>query len=144
AVRVPGNHRVIMFLIEVKTSFLSVQKIDVELNAFDFDLDLRWRISAQNICVQFQPFRLANRRVISLDDWDLSKKISNRIGDQIFSHVHRQGERLHHEMIAEPVDDQPRQSIAFAPNNSAKPWIDASSSAVLRRLADAPFEEIQV
>jgi hypothetical protein len=35
-------------LIEIKTGFLSMQKIEFELYAIEFDLDLRWRISAQN------------------------------------------------------------------------------------------------
>src|SRR4029077_19083761 len=144
AARVSGNGRIIVFLIEIKTGLLSVQKIDFELYAFDFDLDLRWRISAQNVRVQFQPFCLANRRIISLDDGGVSKKIDNRVSDQIFSHVHRQSERLHHEMIAVPVNDQSGQSIAFAPNNSAKPGIDASPNTVFCRLRDASLEEVQV
>ena len=100
-----GNDRIIVFLIEIKTGLLSMQKIDFELYALDFDLDLRCTVSAQNACVKFQSFRLPNRRVISLDDLGVPKKINNRIGEQISSHVHRQRERLHHEMITVSVDD---------------------------------------
>src|SRR4029453_9441962 len=47
-------------------------------------------------------------------------------------------------MVAVPVDDQPRQSIAFAPNDPAEFGIDATSCPVFCRLGDASFEEIQV
>src|SRR6266481_5966657 len=68
----------------------------------------------------------------------------NRIGDQIFSHIHRQRERLHHKTVAVSVDDYPGKSVAFAPNNAAKPWVDPSPRTVFCRLCDSAFEEIQI
>ena len=59
-------------------------------------------------------------------------------------HVHRQRERLHHKIVAVPVDDQPGKSVAFAPNNAAKPWIEMSPRTVFCRLCDSAFEEIQI
>ena len=38
----------------------------------------------------------------------------------------------------------PGKSVAFAPNDAAKPRIDASPRTVFCRLRDSAFEEIQV
>src|SRR4029450_6974827 len=72
------------------------------------------------------------------------KNIFYCIGDQIFSYIHGECKRLHNETLAVPVDDQPGQSVAFAPNNAAQPRIDASPGAVLPGLGDSALEEIQV
>src|SRR5439155_13857025 len=127
-----------------------------------FDLELRRSLTAQNAAVQFKAFRATNRRIVSLDDRWWRKfatcvrlvgrletcatfgKIDNRVRDQIFSHVHRQRERLQREIIAVPIDNYPWKSVAVAPDDTAKLLIHASPHTVFRCLRNSSFEEIQV
>src|SRR5947207_8886080 len=93
--RVSSYDFVILPLIEIKTGLVSAQKIDIEFYAFHFDHDRRQRRGAlENASAQFQSFRPADWRVVALDDRRRTEQIDNCARDQIFSQIHRQGERL--------------------------------------------------
>src|SRR5438552_12844239 len=68
----------------------------------------------------------------------------DRLDDQIFPHIHRQGERLHDKMLTIAIDDEAGQSIALAPNHAAKFCIDLSTRPVFRRLSDATFKKVEI
>ena len=94
-----------MLLIQIKTGLVPAQKIDFELQAFNFDDRLRRSSPSQNTRTQFEPFGLSDRSVITFDDSDVAEQIGHCSGDQILSDVHRQGQRLQNELIAIAVDD---------------------------------------
>src|SRR5207302_4839023 len=93
--RVLRDSGVILRLIEIKSRFLRVQKIDIELQSVDFNFDWSGRRGAlQNSSSQIQSLSFPHRRIISLDDCDPSKNIDNCSDNQGFPQIHRQRERL--------------------------------------------------
>ena len=71
-------------------------------------------------------------------------KILQRPNDQLFSLIHREGQRLQHKMIAVAIDDHAGQSVAFAPDEAAKSRIDPAPRPVLDRLRDPALKEIEI
>ena len=141
--RVFRDDSVIVLLIEVETGLVSAQKIDLEFHAFDFDGDLRGR-ALQNPAAQLQSLCFTNRGVVSFDDGDVAEQIDHCSSDEILSHVHPKRERLQNEMIAITIDDHARQTVAFAPHNTAQFRIDISPVAVLGSLRNPAPKEIRI
>src|SRR5205807_7744111 len=78
------------------------------------------------------------------DDYDRSEKIDNRSDEQLFSLVHRERQRLEHEIIVVAVENHTRQAVAFAPNDPSQFWIDLPPVAILICLCDSPFKKIEI
>jgi len=143
--RVLRDSGVILRLIEIKSRFLRVQKIDIELQAADFDFDRPGRSGAlQNARDQFKSFCLSDRRVVPLDDCDASEQIDNRADDERLAQIHSQGQGLQNEIVVVTIKDYAGQAVALAPNHAAKFWIDLSAIAIVGRLRDPALEEIEV
>src|SRR6185369_5391689 len=54
------------------------------------------------------------------------------------------GQRLQNKMLAVAIDDHTRQSVALAPNHATKSIVDLSPFAILSRLRDPAFEEVEI
>ena len=67
-----------------------------------------------------------------------------RPDDQFFPLIHRQGQRLEHEMVAVTIDDHAGQPIALAPDKPAKPRIDPAPRPIFHRLRDPALEKIEI
>src|SRR6478672_4572817 len=64
--------------------------------------------------------------------------------DQILSHVHRQRERLQHEIVAVTIDDHAWKTVAFAPHHAAQLCIEVSPVPIFGSLLDAAPEKILI
>ena len=132
-------------LIEIETGLVTVQKIDLEVHAFDFD-----RRFARESVPRKTPYAVPIPRLVRTGASfrstmrDAAEQIDDCSRDQILSHVHRQRERLQNEMIAVAVDDHARKTVAFAPHNPTQLWIDISSVTVFGSLHDAASKEIEI
>src|ERR1051326_1318353 len=111
------NDRIVVTLVEIETRLVAVQKINRKGDLADSDNDVGRSFTAQDGCAQIQTFSLANRRIVSLDDRDVAKKIGQSAKNQIFSPVHRQGKRLQDKVPVIAVDNHARETIAFAPTH---------------------------
>src|SRR5215471_8584782 len=98
----------------------------------------------QNSGAQFEPFGLSHGRIVSLYDRFRAKKIDHRLHNQLFSLIHRQGQRLENKKVAVAIEDHAGKSVAFAPNDAATPRINLSPVTVFVCLRDAAFEKIEI
>ena len=144
AVRVRRDGRVMLHLIEIEAGLLRVHQVDGEPQAVDLDLLLGRRFAEEHAGSQLQSFRTAHRRIVALDDRSRAEHASQRLDDQLLPHVHRERQRLQHELIAVAIDDHARQSVALAPDHSAQPRIHAATRAIFHRLCDAALEKIEI
>src|SRR6266513_623279 len=64
--------------------------------------------------------------------------------DQFLSKVHRQRERLQHEIVAVTIDDHARKTVAFAPYQAAQFCVDVSPVPVFGSLLDAAPAKIEI
>ncbi len=157
--RVLRDECVVRQLIEIKAGLLRMQQIDLQFQTGHFDLDSPGAFAAQNPAAQFHSFRATHRRVVALDDlqggrsaWPVAlgrwsarpTTIFQRPNDQLFSLIHREGERLQNEMVAVAIDDHAGQPIALAPDQPAKSRIDPAPRPILDRLRDSALEKIEI
>jgi hypothetical protein len=58
--------------------------------------------------------------------------------------IHRQGQRLHHQMIAVAIDDQAGNSVRLRPDQTAQRGIERQGVAIGHRLLDTTCKELQI
>ena len=62
------DERIVRQLIEIKTGLLRVQRVDLQFQSGDLDLDLVRRVAAQEAALQFHSFRAPHRCIVALDN----------------------------------------------------------------------------
>src|ERR1700730_7621216 len=139
------DHGIVRRLIEVKSGLLPAQKIDIELQTPDLDLDYSGqRGSLQTAGTKSESFGFPCRRIVSLNNSFPSEKIDNRGDDQRFLQIHRHRQGLENEIFAVAIENHAWKSIALAPNDSPEVRIDLSPIAVIGSLGNSAFEEIEI
>ena len=108
ALRMARNSGVAVHLVEVKSGLLPAHEIHFKLQPADGDREWRGPFAVQHGHVLLHAFRNPHRRVVARDDARGLHDFEQRGGDEVEPHVHRERERLHHEVITVAIHDEPR------------------------------------
>src|SRR4029078_2556049 len=92
----------------------------------------------------FKSFSEADVRIVSLHDPLRLEQLAQPIDDQLPSPIHRERQRLEHQIISVAIHDHPWQSVAFAPDDAAEPFIHPVPSAVSHGALDLFMEQKRV
>ena len=115
-----GDFGVGLKLIEIKPGFLAVEEVDFEIKIVGSHDKRAGVFAVQHFDAGFHALGLARWRIIAQHDRLGIEQSDQSIADQLLAQVHRQRERLDRKMIAVAVDDQARDAVRFAPNDSAE------------------------
>ena len=108
ALRVVRDGCVAVHLVEIKSGLLPAHEIHFKLQPADGDRKRRGRFAVQHGHILLHAFRNPHRRVVARDDARGLHDFEQRGGDEVEPHVHRERERLHHEVITVAIHDEPR------------------------------------
>ena len=142
--RVLRDESVVVGLVEVEAGFLSAWQFDAEFEAGQGDFHRSGGLAAEDRGVQFEAFGLAHGGVVAGYDTAWFEDFFDGVGDEVLALVHREGERLQDGAVAVAVEDQARQSVAFAPDFAAGAGVESEFVAVFARHRDAAAEEVGV
>ncbi len=137
------DRAVVRQLVEVEAGLLRLQEVDHETQPADLELDLSRRLAEEHAGLQLHPLGPADAGIVSLNNRARPER-AQRFDDERLPLVHREGERLQHQVIAVAVDDHAGKPVALAPDEAAKTWIDPAAFAVCQRLRDSALEKIEV
>ena len=62
------DERIVRQLIEIEAGLLGLQRVDLQFQSGDLDLDLTRRFAAQGAARQFHSFRAPYRCIVALDN----------------------------------------------------------------------------
>ena len=98
----------------------------------------------KDACTNLQSLGLARRGVVPLDDTLHAEDLLHGGGDQISTEIHRHREGLEGRHRSKAVNDDPRQSVALAPEDAADPGIDPERITELLSTLEPSGEELGV
>ena len=139
-----GHLAITRGLVQVETGLLPMNGVEVEAHPGHGDLAGLGLGSEQDSGADFQALRLPARRVIPLNDGLHTEHGANGFGDHPLAEIHPEGLGLESGNTTETIDDDPRQTVALAPEDAANQRVDPEGVAVGLSPLETTPEEILV
>ena len=111
--RVALGGQVVLALVEIDAGLLAVQQVGFELQAVHLDRDALGNFARQNQRLGRQAFQLAHAGIVARQNAGGMQKFVQAMRDDVARAIHALAQRLHHQVRAVAIDDQPGQKICF-------------------------------
>ena len=145
AVRVPGGRDPVLALVEEQPGLLAVIRIDVVDDWPLAHLDRLGHRAVEDLDALLETLEEADPRVVSRQDAGRREQLDEQRRDLRQHPVGRLRQRLHHEVVAVAIDDQPRQQVRLAVHQPAGGGVEPERGAKLACLAETlpPHRQIR-
>ena len=135
---VRGRRRPVLALIEKQPGLLSAAQVHVVLDP-DLGDRQRFRYAAgQHVDALFQPFQHARPRIVPRENTARVQHIGQRHHDGRHQSIHSLRERLHHQVVSVPIDDERRKQVGFAMNDAVRRRVERQRFAERDGRLDPP------